>query len=103
MVSYHEEMTKSIKLKLIECIKDMVAQKGWTQTEAAHNMNISRSLFCKMMGGQTKGVSEWRLMECLAVLGSDIKILIIPTQCSQGKIEMERIYVPSKKEQHPTL
>lgn len=56
-----------------------------------------------MMGGQIKGVSEWRLMECLAVLGSDIKILIIPTQCSQGKIEMERIYVPSKKEQHPTL
>lgn len=47
MVSYHEEITKSIKLKLIECIKDMVAQKGWTQTEAAHNMNISRSLFVK--------------------------------------------------------
>ena len=31
MVSYHEEMTKSIKLKLIECIKDMARAELLTQ------------------------------------------------------------------------
>ncbi len=100
MVSYHEDMTESIKLKLIECIRDMVVQKGWTQTESAKNLNISRSRFCRIMGGQTKDISEWRLMQCLAMLGNDIKIFIVPTQRNQGKIEMVDINVPPKQEQN---
>ncbi|MBE7567556.1 XRE family transcriptional regulator [Acidithiobacillus sp. HP-11] len=100
MVHYHEDTTESIKLKLIECIRGMVVQKGWTQTESAKNLNISRSRFCRIMGGQTKDISEWRLMQCLTMLGSDIKIFIVPTQCSQGKIEIVDINVPLKQEQN---
>ncbi|MBU2840913.1 XRE family transcriptional regulator [Acidithiobacillus thiooxidans] len=99
MNSYCEDETISIKLKLIECIRDMVTQKGWTQTEAAKNLDISRSRFCRVMGGQTKDISEWRLMQCLAMLGNDIKIFIVPTQNSQGKIEIVDINVPPKKGQ----
>ncbi|MBU2810281.1 XRE family transcriptional regulator [Acidithiobacillus thiooxidans] len=100
MASYREDITTPIKLKLIGYIRDMVVQKGWTQTEAAKNLDISRSRFCRIMGGQTKDISEWRLMQCLAMLGSDVKIFIVPTQCSQGKIEIVDISAPPKQEQN---
>ena len=101
MASYHEDVTTHLKLELIRCIRDMVIKKGWTQTEAAKNLDISRSRFCRIMGGQTKDISEWRLLQCLVMLGSDIKIFIVPTQHSQGKIEIVDINAPPKQEHTP--
>ncbi len=88
MASYQDDVSTALKLELIGCIRDMVAQKGWTQTEAAKNLGISRSRFCRAMGGQTRDIGEGRLIQCLVNLGNDIKIIITPALDHPGKIEI---------------
>ena len=89
MVSYREDgAATSLKLKLISYIREIVSQKGLTQTEAAKMLDISRSRFCRMLGGQTKDVSEGRLIQCIIDLGNDINITIMPVKDRSGKVQI---------------
>lgn len=83
-----DDVSTFLKLKLIACIKRNVVQKGWTQTQAAEELGISRSRFCRLMGGHTEGTSEGRLIKCLTDLGNDIHILVTSTQTKPGHIEV---------------
>lgn len=89
---YQDDLSKNFKLKLIDCIRCVATQKGWSQTHAAKEFGISRSRLCRVLGGQTKDVSEGRLIQCLITLGSDIKIHITPAQDSTGNVEISNSY-----------
>lgn len=88
----HDDVSTFLKLKLIACIKSQIAQKGWTQTQAAKELGISRSRFCRLMGGHTEGTSEGRLIKCLTNLGNDIHIFVTPTRARSGHIEVSDSY-----------
>lgn len=89
MDNSQKEISISIKKKLIEHIKSDIEKNGWTQTYAAKKMNISRSRFCRIMGGQVNDVSEWRLIQCLIDLGNEIQIKINKPKENNGSISVD--------------
>lgn len=89
MDNHQKDMSLSLKIKLIEHIKSDIKKNGWTQTYAAKKMSISRSRFCRIMGGQINDVSEWRLIQCLIDLGNDIQITITKPKENNGNIRVD--------------
>lgn len=83
-----DDISASLKKRLIHHIGYIVSKNGFTQTQAAKEMSISRSRFCRIMGGHIKDVGEGRLIKCLLDLGYDIQITITPSQEKPGKVDV---------------
>lgn len=77
-----------VKAKLMTKIAEIIDARDWTQQQAATVLGIPRPKLSNMLRGQFRGVSEARLMECLAVLGRDIQIVVGPARATTGSIEV---------------
>ena len=60
-----------------------------TQEDAAKLLGIDQSKVSRITRGQFRGVSEAKLLELVARLGHDIKIVIGPVRRRAGKIELQ--------------
>jgi len=60
-----------------------------TQEGAAKLLGIDQSKVSRITRGQFRGVSEAKLLELVARLGHDIKIVIGPVRRRAGKIELQ--------------
>ena len=60
-----------------------------TQEDAAKLLGIEQSKVSRITRGQFRGVSEAKLLELVARLGHDIKIVIGPVRRRAGKIELQ--------------
>jgi predicted XRE-type DNA-binding protein len=69
-----EEML--LKAQLASRIADMIQGKGLTQSQAAELLGIPQPKLSLMLRGQFRGISEAKMLECLARLGRDIQIVI---------------------------
>jgi predicted XRE-type DNA-binding protein len=83
-VSDAEEML--LKAQLASRIADLIQDKGLTQTQAAVMLGISQCKLSLMLRGQFRGLSEAKMLDCLARLGRDIQIVIGPECAGTGQI-----------------
>ncbi|MDD5375548.1 helix-turn-helix transcriptional regulator [Acidithiobacillus sp.] len=79
-----EEML--LKAQLAPRIADMIQSKGFTQSQAAELLGIPQPKLSLMLRGQFRGISEAKMLECLARLGRDIQIVIGPEHAGTGNI-----------------
>lgn len=79
-----EEML--LKAQLASRIADMIQSKGLTQSQAAELLGIPQPKLSLMLRGQFRGISEAKMLECLARLGRDIQIVIGPEHAGTGNI-----------------
>jgi len=65
-----------IKAKLMSKIDDLIQARKLTQQRAAEIIGIPQPKLSKMLNGEFRGVSEMKMLECLAKLGIEITISI---------------------------
>jgi predicted XRE-type DNA-binding protein len=67
-----------IKATLVAKLAEIIAQRGWTQTEAAKVIGLSQPKLSKVLNGQFRGVSQAKILDCLAKTGRDVHIVVGP-------------------------
>ena len=77
------------KSQLAAEIARAIKARHLTQEAAAVLLGIDQSKVSRIVRGQFRGVSEARLLECVAKLGRDVKILVGPVRRRAGKIELQ--------------
>ena len=82
--------------QLIKAFKALLREERFgSQAEivtALHEMgyeNINQSKVSRITRGQFRGVSEAKLLELVARLGHDVKIVVGPVRRRAGKIELQ--------------
>ncbi len=76
------------KSQLAGEIARAIQAKRLTQDAAAVLLGIDQSKFSRITRGQLRGASESKLMELVAKLGHDIKIVIGPAKKRAGKVAL---------------
>ena len=65
-----------VKAQLVSKVSEIIAERGYSQTEAAQHLGLPQPKLSKLMRGQFRGISERKLMDCLTRLGKDIEIVV---------------------------
>ena len=69
-----------IKAQLASKIAEIIKRQHLTQTQAAELLGMPQPKVSQMMRGQFRGISEAKMLDCLARLGRDIEIVIKPAR-----------------------
>lgn len=77
------------KSQLAAEITRVIKARRLTQEQAAELLGIHQSKVSRITRGQFRGVSETKMIELVARLGHDIKIVVGPVRRRAGKIELE--------------
>ncbi len=83
--------TMLVKAQLATAIADSIAVRKLTQKQAAEILGMAQPKLSHLLNGRFRGTSVARLMECLARLGRDVRIIIgqeRPRRRKPGKIEV---------------
>lgn len=67
-----------VKAKLVQQIRDLIAEKGLTQTQAARLLGLDQPKVSALVRGRTSGYTTDRLFKFLNLLGQEIDITIRP-------------------------
>lgn len=73
-----EEMLR--KAQLTSEIGKIIKARRWSQQRAAEVMGIPQPKLSEMLRGHFRGISETKMLDCLARLGRDIQITIGPAR-----------------------
>jgi len=65
-----------VKARLADGMAAIIRRRRWTQQKAASVMGIAQPKLSGILNGRFRGVSEAKMIECLAALGSDVEITI---------------------------
>jgi predicted XRE-type DNA-binding protein len=76
------------KSQLAAAIARAIKARHLTQEGAAALLGIDQSKVSRITRGQFRGVSEAKLLELVAKLGRDVRIVIGPVRRRAGKIEL---------------
>ena len=71
-----------VKAQLATKIGEIIDGRNWSQQQAAEVLGISQPKLSKMLRGQFRGISESKMLDCLARLGRDIQIVVGPNRPS---------------------
>ena len=83
-----------VKAQLASKIGDIVKRRKLTQAQAAEILGIPQPKLSGVLRGQFRGVSEAKLMDCIAKLGRDIRIVIGPARrLAQGRAASKWFWV----------
>lgn len=79
-----------VKAKLALKIGEIIKSRRWTQQQAADVLGITQPKLSKMLRGQFRGISEAKMLDCLARLGRNVQIVVGPARRSAtaGHIEV---------------
>ena len=77
------------KSQLVAEIARAIKARRLTQQGAAALLEIDQSKISRITRGQFRGVSEGKLLELVAKLGHDVKIVVSPVRRRAGKIELQ--------------
>lgn len=77
------------KSQLAAEIARAIKTRHLTQEAAAELLGIDQSKVSRITRGQFRGVSEAKLLELVARLGRDVKIVVGPVRRRAGRIELE--------------
>jgi predicted XRE-type DNA-binding protein len=67
-----------VKAQLSVSIQEIIESKGLTQRQAAEIVGMTQPKLSHMLNGHFRGISETKMMDCLARLGRDVKIVVGP-------------------------
>lgn len=77
-----------IKAKLAHQIALAIKGRGLSQSEAALLIGLPQPKLSNMLRGQFRGISEDKMMRCLAALGHDVTIVVSRKEKKQGRVEV---------------
>ncbi len=77
-----------VKAQLATKIGEIIKGRKWSQQQAADVLGITQPKLSKMLRGQFRGISEAKMLDCLARLGRDVQIVVGPARraTSAGRI-----------------
>ncbi|GGY11400.1 transcriptional regulator [Litchfieldella qijiaojingensis] len=80
-----------IKAQLAAKIGEIIKRRRLTQVKAAEIVGIPQPKLSGLLRGQFRGISEAKMLECLARLGQEVKIVIGPSRprSKPGHVELE--------------
>jgi len=67
-----------VKTGLAEEIREIIWQRQLTQHQAADILSISQPKVSNLLRGNYHGISEIKMIECLNLLGVDVRIVMSP-------------------------
>lgn len=79
-LGYQDADEMLVKAQLATKIGEIIKARKWTQQQAAEVLGVPQPKLSKMLRGQFRGISEAKMLDCLARLGRDIKIVVGPAQ-----------------------
>jgi predicted XRE-type DNA-binding protein len=85
-----EEML--VKAQLASKIGEIIKGRRWTQQQAAEVLGMTQPKLSNLLRGQFRGVSEAKMLECLAKLGRDVKIVVGPARRSTKPGHVEVVF-----------
>ncbi|HYA59201.1 MAG TPA: helix-turn-helix transcriptional regulator [Burkholderiaceae bacterium] len=85
-----EEM--QVKAQLATKIREIINARKWTQQQAAKVLGMPQPKLSNMLRGQFRGVSETKMLECLAKLGRDVRIVVGPERHSEDAGHIEVVF-----------
>ena len=69
-----------VKAKLASKIGEIIQHQNLTQQQAAQLLAMPQPKVSLLLRGQFRGISEAKMLECLARLGRDIDIVVKPAR-----------------------
>ena len=69
-----------VKAKLASKIAEIIKRQNLTQQQAAELLAMPQPKVSLMLRGQFRGISESKMLDCLARLGRDIDIVVKPAR-----------------------
>ena len=88
-LGYSDAAGMQRKSQLAAEIARAIKARHLTQEDAATLLGIDQSKISRITRGQFRGVSEAKLLELVAKLGRDVRIVVGPVRRRAGKIELE--------------
>ena len=88
-LGYADAAEMQRKSQLAAEIARAIKARRMTQASAATLLGIDQSKVSRITRGQFRGVSEAKLLELVAKLGHDVKIVIGPARRRPGRIELQ--------------
>lgn len=87
-LGYADAAEMQCKAQLAAEIARAIKAKRMTQEAAADLLGIDQAKVSRITRGQFRGISESKMLELVAKLGHDVKIVIGPIKRRTGKIEL---------------
>lgn len=69
-----------VKAQLATKIGEIINSRKLSQQQAAEVLGITQPKLSKMLRGQFRGISESKMLDCLARLGRDVQIVVGPSR-----------------------
>lgn len=66
------------KALLVDAIRRDTQVRGWTQQQTAGVLGISQPKLSLMLRGRFNGISETKIMDCVAKMGNEVRIVVSP-------------------------
>ncbi|PUE47554.1 transcriptional regulator [Limnohabitans sp. 2KL-1] len=88
-LGYTDAAEMQRKSQLAGEIARAIKARRLTQEDAATLLGIDQSKVSRITRGKFRGVSEAKLLELVARLGHDVKIVVGPVRRRAGKIELQ--------------
>jgi predicted XRE-type DNA-binding protein len=79
-----------VKAQLAAKIGSIIKARHLTQVQAAEILAMPQPKVSQMLRGQFRGISESKMIDCLARLGRDVQIVIkaAPRSRKEGRVEV---------------
>jgi predicted XRE-type DNA-binding protein len=90
-LGYANAKEMAVKARLVSKMSDIIEERNWSQSRASEVLGISQPKLSGLLRGQFMGVSEAKLLDCLANLGRDVRIVVGPARSGSetGRISVE--------------
>lgn len=80
-----------VKAQLATRIAMILKRERLTQTAAATRLGLTQPRLSNLLRGNFRGISEAKMMDCLAKLGSDVEIVVKPAH--RARANPGRVFV----------
>jgi predicted XRE-type DNA-binding protein len=81
-----------VKAQLAMKIGEIIKRRHLTQIQAADVLGMTQPKLSNMLRGQFRGISESKMLDCLARLGRDVKIVVGPARRSTKPGHVEVVF-----------
>jgi predicted XRE-type DNA-binding protein len=79
---------EQLKASLVIAIRNLIEQRGLTQSAAALRMGITQPDVSNLVRGRVSGFSLERLLGFARALGTDVEIKLKPTRKKEGHLRL---------------
>jgi len=89
-LNYPDADEMLVKARLASKICSIIKARHLTQMQAAQILGLPQPKVSEMIRGKFRGISESKMIDCLARLGRDVQIVVkaAPRSRPQGRIEV---------------